>query len=88
MDRFSLLAPLPAIRHSIRNQDSGPGCYLCGRDFREGDRIVIVATGPGQNRSNFRRAASTGDEGDSVKVGAECARRFVPAEAVIAEERR
>jgi hypothetical protein len=75
----------------------GPRCYICGRLFREGDRKFAVAVGPGQDRSHFREASQLEREGisalpsnieDSVYVGAECVRRYVPKESIICEGRR
>lgn len=70
----------------VRPMD-GPRCYLCNRLFRQGDAMVLVALGPGQQRSHFRKPDPQ-DSGDCVYVGAECARRYVPPESVMSEKKR
>jgi hypothetical protein len=90
-----LISKLPVVPDSTWNRMSrmlpgtGPRCYLCNRPILERDRKVWVAVGPEQDRTHFREAGTLEQEydanADSVQIGSECARRYVPKESIIHE---
>lgn len=89
MSRLNVGDRLPDIPESTWKRlgrvepNSGPRCYICNRYFREGDKMAIVAVGPGDSRERFAVPIDGGSDCDSVRIGAECVRRYVPEGSIM-----
>lgn len=75
--------PIPhKAKRGHRRGDFQHACYICGRVYQNGDTETYVAVDQATDR--FRVAGEmNADAGHSVSVGAECARRRVPAESIL-----
>lgn len=76
--------PIPhKAKRGHRRGDFGHECYICGRTYRHGDTETYVAVDQATDCFRVAPGGMSTDTGHSVSVGAECARRRVPAESIL-----
>lgn len=64
-------------------QKSPHCCYVCGKRFESGDKVILAAVGPDRDREFWD--IPLGEDYDVVKVGEDCRRKYVPDESICSQ---